>query len=195
MIKTMLAATLACAAPLDAALAATKVTCVGSTTELANALAALSTSTANMDADEIRIRAGTYFAPAGGWVGSVTTHHALTIRGGYTDAGCTQRSPDASRTVLDGNDASGVMTINAFQIPDSDIEVSGLTFQHGRGGNTFESNAGGLKIGDPNPISGGKILVERNIFVVAVIGAALEAVHGRLCRHRPTYEYNEHARP
>ncbi|HSE12702.1 MAG TPA: choice-of-anchor Q domain-containing protein, partial [Rudaea sp.] len=49
-------------------------------------------------------------------------------------------------------------------IPNSDIEVSGLTFQNGSGGAAFESNAGGLKIGDPNPISGGRILVERNIF-------------------------------
>src|SRR6202008_2567413 len=59
---------------------------------------------------------------------------------------------------------AGVLTINTIAIPDSDIEVSGLTFQNGSGGSAFESNAGGLKIGDPNPISGGKILVERNIF-------------------------------
>jgi hypothetical protein len=88
----------------------------------------------------------------------------LTIRGGYTDVDCTQQTLNASMTVLDGNDTSGVMTINTPLIPNSDIEVSGLTFQHGKGGSPFESNAGGLKIGDPGPVSGGKILIERNIF-------------------------------
>jgi hypothetical protein len=67
-------------------------------------------------------------------------------------------------TVLDGNATSGVMTINTPLIPDSDIEVSGITFQHGKGNSAFESCAGGLKVGDPNPINGGKVLIERNIF-------------------------------
>src|SRR5262249_34909998 len=37
-------------------------------------------------------------------------------------------------------------------------------FQNGRASNALESSAGGLKIGDPNPISNGPILVENNIF-------------------------------
>ena len=163
-MKSILALLIACALPIDLALAATHVTCVATAGNLTDALATLASSPNDSDGDEIRIRTGTHFAPAGGWVGAVTTHHALTIRGGYTDAGCTQQSMDASLTILDGNNASGVMTINTPLIPDSDIEISGLTFQHGKGSNAFESNAGGLKIGDPNPISGGKILVERNIF-------------------------------
>jgi len=148
----------------EVAVAANHVICVDSSTALAAALSSLSTTPGNDDSDEIRVHTGTYHAPAGGWIGAVTTHHDLTIRGGYTDAGCTQQTLDAALTVLDGNNASGVLTIDTPLIPDSDIEVSGLTFQNGHGGNTFESNAGGLKIGDPNPISGGKILVERNIF-------------------------------
>jgi len=161
-MKAALFVLAACFAP--AAFAGTNVFCVASPDDLTDALASLSTSAANTDTDEIRIRTGTYFAPAGGWVGSVTTHHALTIRGGYTDVDCTQQTLNASMTVLDGNDTSGVMTINTPLIPDSDIEVSGLTFQHGKGNSAFESNAGGLKIGDPNPINGGKVLIERNIF-------------------------------
>src|SRR6187455_1394229 len=86
-----------CFAP--AAFAGTNVFCIASTDDLTNALASLSTSSMNTDADEIRIRTGTYFAPAGGWVGSVTTHHALTIRGGYTDVDCTQQTLNASMTV------------------------------------------------------------------------------------------------
>jgi Right handed beta helix region len=144
--------------------AATHTFCIGSAAALADALAGLSNTTDNTDADEIRIRTGTYLAPAGGWKGAVTTHHDLTIRGGYTDAGCTQQSMNAALTVLDGHKASGVLTIDTPGLPLSNIEVSGLTFQNGRGGNAFESSAGGLKIGDPNPISFGRILVERNIF-------------------------------
>jgi hypothetical protein len=162
-MKATLLVLAACIAPLAFADAA-NVFCVATTSDLANALASLSTSSLNTDADEIRIRTGAYLAPAGGWVGSVTTHHALTIRGGYTDESCTQQTLDASMTVLDGNDASGVLTIDTPIHPNSDIEVSGLTFQHGKASSASESCAGGLKVGDPNPINGGKILIERNIF-------------------------------
>jgi hypothetical protein len=146
------------------AAATTNVACVSTTAELANALSTLSNSTSNTDSDEIRVRIGTYIAPASGFKGAVTNHHDLTIHGGYLDAACTQQTLDASMTVLDGNHATSVMTIDTIEIPSSDIEVSGLTFQNGSGGSAFASNAGGLKIGEPNPISGGKILVERNVF-------------------------------
>jgi len=154
----------ACALPALPSLAATNVACVGSSNELTAALAALSTSSANSDADEIRIRVGTYPAPGSGFFGSVTTHHNLTIRGGYLDAACSQQTLDASRTTLDGNHASTVLTIDTPLIPNSDIAVEGLTFQNGSGLVPFNSSAGALKIGDPNPISGGNVLVERNIF-------------------------------
>ena len=72
-----------CMAIGDSAQAATNIKCVGSSNDLTQALSTLSNSPDNIDADEIRIRAGTYFAPAGGWTGSVTTHHDLSIRGGY----------------------------------------------------------------------------------------------------------------
>ncbi len=147
----------------DAA-ATTHVVCVDSASQLTDALSALSASTSNSDADEIRVQVGTYLASAGGFTASVTDHHNLTIRGGYLDAACTEQVADAALTILDGNHAAGVLTINTIAIPDSDIEVSGLTFQNGSGSSAFEANAGGLKIGDPNPISGGRILVERNIF-------------------------------
>ena len=163
-IALLLFAALVAALPPVGAAATTHVACVDSTTALADALSALSSSTGNTDADEIRVQAGTYIAPAGGFIASVTNHHNLTIRGGYLDAACTVQAADAELTVLDGNHAAGVMTINTIAIPDSDIEVSGLTFQNGSGSNASGSNAGGLKIGDPNPISGGRILVERNIF-------------------------------
>ncbi|HEX3124218.1 MAG TPA: hypothetical protein VHQ21_13040, partial [Rhodanobacteraceae bacterium] len=148
----------------NSAPAATNIKCVGNSNDLTRALSALSNSPDNIDADEIRIRTGMYLAPTGGWTGSVTTRHDLSIRGGYTNAGCTLQTMDASMTILDGNSASGVMTINTPGLPVSNIEVSGLTFQNGNAGNAVESSAGGLKIGDPNPINAGKIIVERNIF-------------------------------
>lgn len=146
------------------AAAATRIACVGSTTDLTNALATLANSTGNTDSDEIRIRVGTYFAPAAGWVAAVTTQHDLVIRGGYTDGGCLQRTNDASATVLDGQDAVGVLAIDTPLIPNSNIEVSGLTFQNGNATAAFGNVAGGLRIGDSGPISGGNILIERNIF-------------------------------
>lgn len=146
------------------AFATTRLACVGNAGELASALTSLASSSDTSDANEIRVRVGTYVAPAGGFVAAVTNHHDLKISGGYLDAGCAQQTLDASLTVLDGNHASGVLRIDTIAIPDSAIEVSGLTFQNGNAASPFESSAGGLKIGDPNPISGGEILVERNIF-------------------------------
>src|SRR5258707_5232625 len=84
---------------IDQAAAATNISCVGSADELTSALSSLSNSPSNTDSDEIRIRAGLYFAPAGGWVGSVTTNHDLAIHGGYADAGCIQQTNDASITM------------------------------------------------------------------------------------------------
>lgn len=167
----------------DGAAAATRVVCVSSAGELTDALSALSTSTSDSDADAIRIRVGTYIAPTGGWVGTVSNNHDLDIGGGYVDAACSQQALDASLTVLDGDHAAGVLTINANAIPNSTIHVSGLTFQNGNGSSPFQSSAGGLKVGDPGPIAGGVVLIERNIFRhnVGVAGlAGTQAVGGLL---------------
>lgn len=146
------------------ALATANVACVASAGDLTLALAALSTAPGDTNADEIRIRVGTYVAPVSGWIGTVINHHDLTIRGGYVDALCTQQARDASLTVLDGNNVSGILTINATAIPASNVEISGLTFQNGNGSSPFQSAAGALKVGDSNAIFGGTILIERNIF-------------------------------
>ena len=175
-MKIAFACVALCALPVNSALAATHVTCVGSSGELADALANLSTSTSNSDADEIRIRAGSYIVPAGGFVGAVNNHHDLTVRGGYLDAGCAGQSLDASLTVLDGDHAAAVLTINTLLIPASNIEVSGLTFRNGAASCTFQECAGGLKISDSGPISGGDILVERNIFRDNSAGTGTQAV-------------------
>jgi len=180
--------TLALLGASGGASAETHIACVGSAEEFATALSALSTSTSNNDADDIRIRIGTYVAPAGGWVGAVSNNHDLTIRGGYADAACAGQRMDASLTVLDGGDVDGVLTINANAIPNSAIVVSGLTFQNGRGSSPFQSSAGGLKVGDPGPVAGGSVLIESNIFRhnvgvagpgEAAVGALLVATDGQ----------------
>jgi len=162
--------------------AAPRVVCVSSTSDLANALSTLSTSTTDNNADDIRIRVGTYIAPVAGWVGAVSNNHDLSVRGGFLDVACTQQSMDASLTVLDGNHTAGVMTINATAIPNSMIVVSGLTFQNGNGSSPFQSSAGGLKVGDPGPIAGGVVLIERNIFrhnVAQTAGGLVAASDGQ----------------
>lgn len=143
---------------------ATHVACVGSAAELTTALAGVSTAPGKDDADEIRIRVGNYIAPAAGWVTTASRNHDLAIRGGYTDTACTQRTMDASATVLDGANVAGILAINADAFYVADIEVSGLTFQNGNSVSAFGTAAGGLKVSDPGPIANGNILVERNIF-------------------------------
>ena len=102
-----------CASVTTPAMAITKITCVTDSNGLTNALASLNSSANNSDNDEIRIHVGTYFAPAQGWRGTVTSNHDLAIHGGYTDATCTQRSLDASFTALDGNDAITALRIDS----------------------------------------------------------------------------------
>ena len=147
------------------AVAATNTVCVGTAAELTSALSALPTSQSNSDATDIRVRVGVYTSPDGGWTASVTNHHDLTLRGGYLDAQCQQRGFDASLTVLDAHQTGTVLAIDTVEIPASNIEISGLTFQNGNAAPGFSSTVGGLKIGDSGPIGGGGILVERNIFL------------------------------
>ncbi len=79
-MKATILPLIGCIAIADSAPAATNVKCVESSRDLTQALSALSNSPDNIDADEIRIRTGTYFAPAGGWTGSVKTRHDLWQR-------------------------------------------------------------------------------------------------------------------
>lgn len=128
----------------------------------------LATVQANGEADEVRLRVGTYrVEPPGLAVDLDDGTHGLALRGGYTDAGCTpaERTLDARATVLDGQQATRILTIATSRgfgqpKPDSTIEVSRLTFVNGRA-----PEVGALKISDPGPIYGGRILVEGNRFL------------------------------
>jgi len=139
--------------------AAAAVHCVANADELSAALLAAQQSSGS---DEIRVRAGHYVAPAGGWRMDAQ-QRGVTISGGFMDAGCQTQSLDASLTVLDGQHSARPLTIDtsfAGQQTTTSIVVSGLTIENGAG-----DNVGGLKISDSGPIYSGHILVERNIFL------------------------------
>ena len=138
--------------------------CVGTADDLTAAFAAAQQD--KTASHEIRIRTGHYLAPDGGWHVDVHQTGIIVIAGGYQDANCQteMRSPDASLTSLDGNQAVRPLTIATSFDPDmafngGQITVSGLTFENGSGG-----VVAGLKISDSGPIYNGGILVERNIF-------------------------------
>lgn len=137
--------------------------CVDSSDALA---AALATSEANGEDNDIRIRTGAYDVPDAGFhIDLREAHHSLSVAGGFTDAVCSERTHAASATVLDGRDAVRPLTIETSQSsgiadPAHGITVSGITFQHGN-----DAIVGALKISDPGPIYGGIIVVEGNAFL------------------------------
>ena len=127
--------------------------------------AALAAAAGNGEDNEILLRQGVYFAPAGGWrIDLLDGAHSLDLAGGHADAACSRRSADAALTVLDGNDLVrplSIETSGSFGAPNGKhINVSGLTFRNGRA-----EDAAGLKVSDPGPIYGGTILVEGNVFL------------------------------
>lgn len=107
--------------------------CVADAAGLRQALDAVSDGGAFVDEDStIRIVAGSYATGADTGDApftsvAMTTTHALAIVGGY-DAGCTQRAFPAAATVLDGQDATGVMVLGR---PRGALSVSHLTFTRG----------------------------------------------------------------
>jgi len=144
----------------------TNIYCISAAMELSEALSTISATRVDTNADEIRIRIGTYHAPPAGFAGAATTGHNLSILGGYVDAACQERTFDASMTILDGNGMSTVVTIDTAS-SDANVEVSGLTFRNGKGvaSDINGVGAGGLKVGDPGPIGTGGVLIDRNIFL------------------------------
>jgi hypothetical protein len=134
--------------------------CVATADDLTAALLA---AQASLNADnEIRIRAGHYDAPDGGWHVDIQ-QTGISIAGGYSDANCQTDTLDATLTVLDGDQSVRPLTIDTtfqnLQQPVGKIVIRGMTIQNGSG-----DRVGGLKISDAGPIYVGDILVERNIF-------------------------------
>lgn len=147
--------------------------CVGDTNELR---AALQTAASNGEDDQIRMRIGTYRAPApGGSVATFTTSQsdALTVRGGYFDVAaidCAGLFSDPTLTVIDGEDTSVGLRLLGQNGADADLTVQNLTVTRGNA----PERGGGLEVGGTGGFSG-DVLIERVQFRdnVAPIGGAL----------------------
>ena len=121
------------------------VHCVSNATEFQQALDA---AEATSEADDIRLRPGTYVAPAGGFIylNGSTEETELRISGGWYDffgTACGIRLDlDAFSTTLSGSNSSRVLRIRLDQA--TDLTVQGLTFV---AGNTVsESLAQGARL-------------------------------------------------
>jgi hypothetical protein len=87
------------------------VFCVGSATALQNALATAATNAHN---NTIKVRAGTYHAPDGGFMyWRQSGNFNLDLEGGW-NAGCTEQTEDASLTVLDGHSQHAIINFEVF---------------------------------------------------------------------------------
>lgn len=130
--------------------------CVNSSAELSNAL---QTAANNGVDDTIRIWAGTYNAPPGGFrYQQPAVPQNLTILGGYylgiTNNPCGLRNRHPHATRLDGQGQEPVMNIT-FLKDNSDVTVEGVTFMNGEGGGLYVHGWTGYA---------GEVTIEKNVF-------------------------------
>lgn len=117
--------------------------CVDNETDLQGALTSASTNGTHANEDNvIQIVVGAYGTGAATsqlpFTYTSGAQHSLTILGGF-NAGCTARTPNATATLIDGQNHTGAMALfNLY----GDIAVSDLTFQHGNA----DSDGAGLSI-------------------------------------------------
>jgi hypothetical protein len=136
--------------------------CVGDSAELQ---AALDTAASNNESDTIRIRAGTYPVPAGGFdytpTGTANLDDDLALSGGWLPFFflCGFTTGDASQTVLDANGTDRVMLINLPSLGDLDIRF--LSFVNGAVGPKEQGAGLGIQ---PPPVFAGQLNVSNNLF-------------------------------
>ena len=104
--------------------ATSKTYCIGDSFQLADVLATGNDSpSVNLD---IRIRQGTYDIGTTAYAFIAPT----VLRGGYSDAGCTQRNPNPYNTVIDLS--GGSLTLGQPKgLSRASLTIDGLTFRHG----------------------------------------------------------------
>ncbi|MFM2289447.1 MAG: hypothetical protein RL684_2590 [Pseudomonadota bacterium] len=142
IVRVVFALSLAACAASRAAHAT--VYCVGSATELANALASAENN--GLD-DEIRLRAGVYYStaqPTGGFHATVDDARGFDVSGGWIDAGCTVHRDEPGLSVIDGNHANGAMTLFATKASNIPVRLAWLTFRNGAGYKGYGLNLGSL---------------------------------------------------
>lgn len=108
--------------------------CPGNEAEFRQALA---TAAANGEDDEIRLRPGTFYTGGQKFAISSTEPYSLSISGGWTDhlpLWCSLQSPSASATVLDGQNLTAVLDIQAYAGSSTSaktVSVGNLTIRNG----------------------------------------------------------------
>jgi|GEM_PF-4217794 len=116
--------------------------CVSNETELRQALNDAAVSANQID--EIRLMQGTYFSGGQTFSYSTAQPHNLSISGGwYLDHDpCDFQHPQAGTTVLDGQNATAVLSIiNTGNAPGTSLSISNLTLRNGATSSNGESAA------------------------------------------------------
>lgn len=119
--------------------------CVGSAAELQSALQSAANNADN--ADLIKLRPGTYLAPAGGFGRNQVFDgsDSITLEGGWINLfnNCDFASPNSTGTIIDGQNTQPGLIINRG-VGTGSTTVRRLTIKRGfQGGNTVETNRGG----------------------------------------------------
>ena len=108
--------------------------CVGSVTELRNAINAVSGAT-GAGSNDIRIRSGLYNVATGAsgtYALNLTLNTTpLSMSGGW-NSGCTQRLPGGSETYVHGNQAVRVLSVLALAKSGAELTLDGLTLGDAR---------------------------------------------------------------
>lgn len=153
--------------------------CANSSVQLQSAL---TTAASNGQADDIRVRRGTFEVPAGGFVYDGNDPSNLVISGGWNGLvnSCTSFEIRPLETTLDGMSSATVLRINPF--PGANYTISNMTLINGVGG----TRSGGLHI---TPIAAftGDVTVEYSGFInnsSTSRGTALSIVDGDTLRIR-----------
>ncbi|MBI5233158.1 MAG: right-handed parallel beta-helix repeat-containing protein [Deltaproteobacteria bacterium] len=132
--------------------------CVGTASELQSAL---NTAAANLAADTVKIKQGTY---TGTFTFISYEPYGLTIAGGY-GTGCTTRIPGAANTTLDANEAGRPLYISETQAVDITIDSITLT----------DGNVGGVVVNSASSTNGGGLLIEASNAHVSISRSAIDS--------------------
>lgn len=151
--------------------------CVSTPTDLITSLAFAGN---NNQSDVIRIRAGNYDVPAGGFSFEITNalddNQDLEISGGWFTFGtdpCAFRVDDPLQTTLDGNFADRILSIDLPE--NADVEIRNLTF--GNGSSDEIVGGSGLRVyQDDGETFSGELIITNNVFInnTASRGAGLD---------------------
>ncbi|MFC3193611.1 right-handed parallel beta-helix repeat-containing protein [Marinicella sediminis] len=144
--------------------------CVGTATELRNAL---NIASGNNQDDDIRVELGVFASNGSTFQYNETQGFDLRISGGWIDFfdnDCGIQSPNQPLgTILDGSETTRALYIRASG--DADIEVTNLTFRNG----VSSQSGGGLNIVRVNNLNSGEVTIANNVFISnqATFGSAM----------------------